>query len=81
MNAEQYRGYQALLRRDFEMFAIRCFLQLNPGVRFAPGWHIELVAAWMALLREQNEHMIINLPPVSGRARANVSTASNNSSV
>ena len=63
MNAEQYRGYQALLRRDFELFAIRCFLQLNPGVRFAPGWHVELVAAWMALLREQNEHMIINLPP------------------
>ena len=63
MNAEQHRAYQALLRIDFEAFAHRCFLQLNPGVNFTPGWHVELVAAWMALLREQSSRMIINLPP------------------
>lgn len=52
MTAEQHRAYQALLRTDFEAFAQRCFLQLNPGVRFTPGWHIELVAAWMTLFRD-----------------------------
>lgn len=37
--------YEALLRRDFASFAERCFHELNPHARFAPGWHIALIAA------------------------------------
>jgi hypothetical protein len=63
VNAAEYRFHQALLRSEFEAFAMRCFLQLNPGVRFTPGWHIELVAAWMAAVQDEGTRMIINLPP------------------
>lgn len=62
MNAKRYSVYQTMLDANFEVFAHRCFLQLNPGVRFTPGWHIELVAAWMEFVRQPSARVIINLP-------------------
>jgi len=56
--------YRALLRRDFVSFAQRCFRELNPRTRFAMGWHIELIAAKLAAVREGKiRRLVINLPP------------------
>ena len=44
--------HRALLRRDFVSFAQRCFRELNPRTRFAMGWHIEVIAAKLAAVRE-----------------------------
>jgi len=53
--------YRALLRRDFVSFAQRCFRELNPRTRFAMGWHIEVIAAKLAALREGKiRRLVIN---------------------
>jgi len=42
----------------------RCFRELNPPTRFAMGWHIELIAAKLAAVRDGSIHrLVINLPP------------------
>ena len=41
----------ALLRVDFASFAQACFAELYPQTAFAPGWHVELVAARLAAVR------------------------------
>ncbi len=35
----------ALLRVDFASFAQAAFAELYPQTRFAPAWHLELIAA------------------------------------
>jgi hypothetical protein len=56
--------YEALLRRDFASFAERCFHELNPHSRFAPGWHIGLIAAKLtAVHRGRIRRLVVNLPP------------------
>ena len=54
----------ALLRVDFASFAQACFAELYPQTAFAPGWHIELIAAKLAAVRRREiRRLIINLPP------------------
>src|SRR5436853_3600136 len=56
--------YQVLLRQDFVSFAVRCFQDLNPQAPFAMNWHIEVIAAKLAAVREGKiRRLIINLPP------------------
>jgi hypothetical protein len=56
--------YEALLRQDFATFAARCFYDLNPQTELAPNWHIDVIAAKLAALREGRiRRLIINLPP------------------
>jgi hypothetical protein len=56
--------YDAILRSDLGYFAQRCFCELNPQAPFAMNWHIEVIAAKLAAVREGKiRRLIINLPP------------------
>jgi len=56
--------YQALLRHDPCSFLQRCFHELNPDARFLTNWHIELMAAKLAAVRQGKiRRLIINVPP------------------
>jgi hypothetical protein len=56
--------YDTLLRQDFPTFAARCFYELNPQAELAMNWHIEVIAAKLAAVRQGKiRRLIINLPP------------------
>jgi predicted phage terminase large subunit-like protein len=56
--------YDAILRSDLSYFAERCFCDLNPQAAFLKNWHIEVIAAKLAAVREGKiQRLIINLPP------------------
>ena len=56
--------YEALLRADFAGFAHRAFGELNPRASLAMNWHLEVIAAKLAAVREGKiRRLIINLPP------------------
>jgi hypothetical protein len=56
--------YDALLRKDFALFAARCFHDLNPQTELAMSWHLEVIAAKLTAVREGKiRRLIINLPP------------------
>jgi len=56
--------YDAILRSDLGYFAERCFCELNPQTEFLTNWHIEVIAAKLAAVREGKiRRLIINLPP------------------
>ena len=64
MNDLSPREYDAILRSDLGYFAERCFCELNPQAAFAMNWHIEVIAAKLAAVREGKiRRLIINLPP------------------
>ena len=45
-------------------FAVRCFRELNPRTGFAMNWHVEVVAAKLAAVRDGKiRRLIISLPP------------------
>jgi hypothetical protein len=53
--------YDAILRSDLGYFAQRCFCELNPQTPFAMNWHIEVIAAKLAAVREGKiRRLIIN---------------------
>src|SRR6201981_1642146 len=55
---------ETLLRQDFSTFAARCFFDLNPQTELATNWHLEVIAAKLAAVRQgQIPRLIINLPP------------------
>src|SRR6516165_9720025 len=56
--------YEVILRTDLGCFAERCFAQLNPQAAFLMNWHIEVIAAKLAAVREGKiQRLMINLPP------------------
>ena len=56
--------YDVVLRNDFTLFAGRCFHDLNPQAELAMSWHLEVIAAKLAAVREGKiRRLIINLPP------------------
>src|SRR5438270_5049854 len=58
------REYEAILRLDLGCFAQLCFCELNPQAVFLTNWHIEIIAAKLAAVREGKiRRLIINLPP------------------
>src|SRR5437667_4447548 len=58
------REYTQILRLDLGYFAQHCFCELNPQAAFLPNWHIEVIAAKLAAVREGKiRRLIINLPP------------------
>src|SRR6201995_2981731 len=58
------RELDVILRSDLGYFAERCFYQLNPQAAFLTNWHIEVIAAKLAAVREGKiRRLIINLPP------------------
>src|SRR5947208_147182 len=64
MNDVSPRVYKEILRSDLGYFAERRFCELNPQAAFLPNWHIEVIAAKLAAVREGRiRRLIINLPP------------------
>jgi predicted phage terminase large subunit-like protein len=64
MNDLSPRELDVILRSDLGYFAERCFYQLNPQAPFLTSWHIEVIAAKLAAVREGKiRRLIINLPP------------------
>src|ERR1700692_4257326 len=64
MNDLSPRVYKEILSLDLGYFAERCFCELNPQAAFLPNWHIEVIAAKLAAVREGKiRRLIINLPP------------------
>ncbi|MBV9374333.1 MAG: phage terminase large subunit [Alphaproteobacteria bacterium] len=56
--------YEVLLRHDLATFAGRCFQDLNPQTCLATNWHLEVIAAKLAEVRDGKiRRLIINLPP------------------
>src|SRR5246500_1628731 len=56
--------YDASLRKDFALFAARCFYDLNPQTDLAMNWHLEVIAAKLTAVRNGKiRRLIINLPP------------------
>jgi predicted phage terminase large subunit-like protein len=56
--------HDAILRRDFESLLRRCFMTLNPGMRYLPNWHISAIAYQLDRIRRgEINRLIINLPP------------------
>jgi predicted phage terminase large subunit-like protein len=56
--------YDVMLRHDFASFAARCFGDLNPQAELVMNWHIEIIAAKLAAVRQGRiRRLIINLPP------------------
>lgn len=63
---EEYELFLALMREDFLVFLEWAFLVLNPGVRYQPNWHIELIAyQLMRVLDGEVTRLNINLAPRS----------------
>jgi predicted phage terminase large subunit-like protein len=58
--------YETMLRQDFSTFAARCFYDLNPQTDLAMNWHLDVIAAKLAAVRQGKiRRLIINLPPRS----------------
>ena len=56
--------YDALLRDDFAAFAQRAFHELYPRSQFLMNWHIRVIAARLAAVRDGDiRRLAINLPP------------------
>jgi predicted phage terminase large subunit-like protein len=56
--------YDALLRGDFAAFAQRAFHELYPRTPFAMNWHLRVIAARLALVRDgQIRRLAVNVPP------------------
>src|SRR5438128_7677871 len=56
--------YRAILRSDLGYFAERCFYELNPQAAFLTNWHIEVIAAKLAAVRQGKiRRLMITLPP------------------
>src|SRR6266566_8925722 len=64
MNDLSRRELDVILRSDLGYFAERCFYDLNPQTELAMNWHLEVIAAKLAAVREGKiRRLIINLPP------------------
>jgi predicted phage terminase large subunit-like protein len=64
MNTLDSRALNAVLRRDFNMFLMRCMATLNPGMPFLMNWHIAAIAHYLERVRRgEITRLIINLPP------------------
>ena len=64
MNDLSRHELDVILRSDLGYFAERCFYELNPQASFLMNWHIEVIAAKLAAVREGKiRRLIINLPP------------------
>ena len=64
MNDRLVGMYQEVLRRDFNAFNHRAFLELVPQTTFLPNWHLEVLGAALEDVRQgRTKRLIINLPP------------------
>ncbi len=55
---------EAALRSDFYSFLVRAFADRNGAAAFCAGWHIEVMAAKLAALRDGGAtRLVVNIPP------------------
>ena len=55
---------EATLRGDFYSFLLHAFVDRHGAAAFVPGWHIEVMAARLAAVREgRARRLIVNIPP------------------
>jgi hypothetical protein len=57
----------ALLRGDFASFTARTFRELNPRSPFVTNWHVELISAKLAAVREGRLGALLRQRPLEGR--------------
>jgi predicted phage terminase large subunit-like protein len=58
--------FRRIIRADFNAFNTRAFTLLNPQTRFAPNWHLEVLAAKLEAVRQGKiRRLIVNVPPRS----------------
>src|SRR3989338_7035711 len=56
--------YRLLCKNSIYSFIEESFLVLNPGVKFLPNWHLELIAEYLhAVTSGEIKRLIINIPP------------------
>lgn len=54
----------AILRTNFSSFIHKTFNTINPGIKYLPNWHIDLIADYLENARNGNiKRLIINMPP------------------
>lgn len=64
MNMTEERLLQAILRNDFRSFIAKAFQSINPGTRYLPNWHIDLIAEYLEAARAgEINRLVINMPP------------------
>ena len=55
---------ETALRNDFYSFLLHAFVDRHGAAAFVPGWHIEVMAARLAAVREgRARRLIVNIPP------------------
>lgn len=58
--------FDALLRLDFQSFAHKSFVELNPGATWEPNWHIDAICHHLEQVRlGRITRLVINMPPRS----------------
>ncbi len=56
----------AILRQDFNSFINKVFNTINPGIKYQPNWHIELISEYLQAVQNGDiKRLIINIPPRS----------------
>ncbi|NDF11892.1 MAG: DUF2163 domain-containing protein [Proteobacteria bacterium] len=64
MPPKRRRILEATLRQDLASFITRVFSVTNPGTKYIPSWHIDIIAEYLnACTRGEIHKLIINLPP------------------
>lgn len=64
MTNKNDRLLSALIRQDFSSFIHKTFSTINPGAKFLPNWHIDLIADYLEMVRSgEKKRLIINMPP------------------
>ncbi len=64
MTALSPADYRRVLRGDFHAFLMRCFAELHGGRSYSPAWHVEVMAAKLAAVRQgKARRLIVNIPP------------------
>ena len=58
--------YDAILRNNFQAFAQKSFVELNPGATWAHNWHIDAICHHLDQVRAgQITRLLVNMPPRS----------------
>ena len=66
MNIVNQPEFDALTRRDFQVFCERVFAELNPGIPYLDNFHISIMTAKLEAARHgETKRLIINVPPRS----------------
>lgn len=56
--------YSLILKQDLYTYIHKCFMTLNPGLRFVPHWYLELLAsALQDCLEGRLTRLMVNMPP------------------